>query len=94
MPQDRLDHDVRQAIADKLKEGKRPITMSAGEEAVYQFCIELSLNHRVSDPTFNALKKIFSEQQIVDLIVISGEHSNQRVNYRTFDNSSMPRNAM
>jgi 4-carboxymuconolactone decarboxylase len=62
------------AIADKLKEGKRPTTMSAAEEAVYQFCVEMSLDHKVSDPTFNAMRKLFSDQQIVDLIVISGEY--------------------
>jgi 4-carboxymuconolactone decarboxylase len=63
------------AIADALGEGKRPAAMSADEEAVYQFCVELSLNHKISDPTFNALRKRFSEQQVVDLIVISGEYS-------------------
>lgn len=69
-----LKAGLPQAVADKLKEGKRPTTMSAAAAAVYQFCIEMSLDHRVSDPTFSAIKKLFSEQQIVDLIVISGEY--------------------
>ncbi len=63
------------AVADALKNGQRPTAMSAEEGAVYQFCVELSLEHRVSDATFDALRKLFSEQQIVDLIVISGEYS-------------------
>ena len=65
---------VPPAIADAVQEGKRPTTMSDTEEAVYQFCVELSLEHRVTDATFNKLKGFFSEQQIVDLIVISGEY--------------------
>jgi 4-carboxymuconolactone decarboxylase len=70
-----LKAGLPQAVADELKEGKRPTTMSAAEAAVYQFCVEMSLNHKVSDPTFSGLKKIFSDQQIVDLIVISGEYT-------------------
>jgi 4-carboxymuconolactone decarboxylase len=69
-----LKAGLPRAVADQLKEGKRPTTMSAEQAAVYQFCIEMSLNHRVSDPTFSAIQKFFSEQQIVDLIVISGEY--------------------
>ncbi len=61
-------------VAEKLKEGKRPTTMSAEEAAVYQFCVEMSLNHRVSDATFGALRKLFSDQQIVDLVILSGEY--------------------
>ena len=70
-----LKAGLPQAVADQLKEGKRPAAMSAEEAAVYQFCVEMSLDHKVSDPTFSTLKKLFSEQQIVDLIVISGEYS-------------------
>jgi 4-carboxymuconolactone decarboxylase len=70
-----LKAGLPQAIADALKEGKRPTSMSATEEAVYQFCVELSLTHRVSDATFDRLRAAFSEQQVVDLIVISGEYS-------------------
>jgi 4-carboxymuconolactone decarboxylase len=70
-----LKAGLPQAVADKLKEGKRPTTMSPEETAVYQFCMEMSLNHRVSDPTFSAIRTVFSEQQIVDLIVLSGEYT-------------------
>ena len=69
-----LKAGLSKAVADQLKEGKRPAGMSPEEAAVYQFCVELSLNHRVSDATFNALKKYFNDQQIVDLIVISAEY--------------------
>lgn len=61
-------------IADELKEGRRPANMSAGEEAVYQFCMELSLNHAVSDAAFERVRSLLGEQQTVDLIVVSGTY--------------------
>jgi 4-carboxymuconolactone decarboxylase len=69
-----LKAGLPQTVADQLKQGKRPSPMSAEQAAVYQFCVEMSLNHGVSDPTFDALRKIFNDQQIVDLIAISGEY--------------------
>ncbi len=69
-----LKAGLSKTVADQLKEGKHPTTMSAEEEAVYQFCVELSLDHKVSDSTFNTLKKFLNEQQIVDLIIISAEY--------------------
>jgi 4-carboxymuconolactone decarboxylase len=62
------------ALADALKEGRRPTNMTADEEAVYQFCIELSLNHGVTDATFDRVHSQLGEQQTVDLIVVSGTY--------------------
>jgi 4-carboxymuconolactone decarboxylase len=69
-----LKAGLSKAVADQLKEGKRPTAMTAEEAAVYQFCVELSLDHKVSDATFDTLKKFLNERQIVDLIVISAEY--------------------
>ena len=60
------------ALANALKDGRRPATMAADEEAVYQFCLELSLNHAVTDGTFDRVHNLLGEQQTVDLIVLSG----------------------
>jgi 4-carboxymuconolactone decarboxylase len=62
------------AIADALKEGRRPAKMAANEEAVYQFCMEMSLNHAVSDATFDRVHSLLGEQQTVDLIVLNGTY--------------------
>lgn len=35
--------------------------MQPDEAAVYDFCMELSMKHKVSDATFERLRKIFSE---------------------------------
>jgi 4-carboxymuconolactone decarboxylase len=48
--------------------------MAADEDAVYQFCLEMSLNHKVNDASFNRVKTMLGEQQTVDLIVLSGTY--------------------
>jgi 4-carboxymuconolactone decarboxylase len=69
-----LKAGLSSAIADAVRDGKRPANMSAEEEAVYQFCVELSLNHAVSDVTFDRVRSLLGEQQTVDLIVLSGTY--------------------
>ena len=66
---------LSQAVADDLKVGRRPASMQADEEAVYDFCIELMQDRKVSDGTFAKLRALFSEQQIVDLVAVSGFYS-------------------
>jgi 4-carboxymuconolactone decarboxylase len=61
-----------QPIADDLKAGRRPAGMQPDEEAVYDFCVELMRDRRVDDATFAKLKAHFSEQQIVDLVAVTG----------------------
>jgi 4-carboxymuconolactone decarboxylase len=62
------------AVADDLGEGKRPASMQPDEAAVYDYCMELSTKHEVSDATFKRLREVFSEQQIVDLTAVSGTY--------------------
>jgi 4-carboxymuconolactone decarboxylase len=65
---------LSEAVASDLKEGKRPSKMAADEAAVYQFCVEMTLDHQVSDASFNKLKTVMNEQQIVDLMMVSGTY--------------------
>jgi 4-carboxymuconolactone decarboxylase len=60
------------AIAEALKEGKRPAAMQQDEAAVYDFCVELSKRQHVSDATFARAKALLGEQQIVDLVALTG----------------------
>jgi 4-carboxymuconolactone decarboxylase len=62
------------AVADDLGEGKRPASMQPDEAAVYDYCMELSTKHEVSDATFKRLREVFIEQQIVDLTSVSGTY--------------------
>lgn len=61
-----------QAVADDIKVGRRPTSMQKDEEAVYDFCVELMRDHKVSDATFAKLRDVFTEQQVVDLVAVSG----------------------
>jgi 4-carboxymuconolactone decarboxylase len=63
-----LSEDKIKAIA----EGRRPVGMSADEEAVYNFITELYKTRRVSDATFAAVKNLAGERGVVDLMVSSG----------------------
>jgi 4-carboxymuconolactone decarboxylase len=62
------------AIAADLQAGRRPANMADDEDVVFQFCLEMSLNHRVSDATFNRIMSVLGEQPTVDLIVLSGTY--------------------
>jgi 4-carboxymuconolactone decarboxylase len=61
-------------IIAELKAGKRPSSMAEDEALVYDFVTELTATHKVSDQTYARAKKIFSDQQIVDLTAVSGNY--------------------
>ena len=65
---------LSESVAADLKQGKRPASMLDDEAAVYDYCMELSTRHAVSDATFEQMRKIFSEQQIVDITTVSGAY--------------------
>jgi 4-carboxymuconolactone decarboxylase len=60
-------------IAD-LKEGTRPSKMAEDEAVVYDFVNELTTTQKVSDETYARAKKIFNDQQIVDLTAVAGNY--------------------
>jgi 4-carboxymuconolactone decarboxylase len=67
-----LKAGLPQAVVDDLKVGKRPASMQPDETAVYDLCTDLAKDHVVSDATFKKARELFSDQQIVDLITVSG----------------------
>ena len=60
-------------VAD-LKAQKRPASMKADEAAVYDFVMELSTKHQVSDEAFARARQILGEQQVVDLTAVTGTY--------------------
>ena len=48
--------------------------MQADEAAVYDFVMELSTTHAVSDQTFRRAKMLLGEQQVVDLTAVTGTY--------------------
>ena len=63
-----------ESVAEDLRQGKRPAAMKADEAVVYDFCTELSTKHAVSDDTWKRVREAFSDQQIADLIAVSGAY--------------------
>jgi 4-carboxymuconolactone decarboxylase len=61
-------------IIAELKEDKRPPNMAEDEALTYDFVTELTTTKKVSDDTFARAKKIFGEQQIVDLTAVAGNY--------------------
>ena len=62
------------SIADDLKAGIRPRDMKEDEEVVYDVCMTLSKEHEISDELFDRAVAILGEQQLVDLIAVSGTY--------------------
>jgi len=63
-----------EVMAD-LAQGKRPAAMQPDEAIVYDFCTELHRTHFVSDATFKKAKEMLGEQQLVDLMAVSGAYT-------------------
>jgi len=61
-------------IIAELKTGTRPSQMAEDEAVVYDFVSELTTTHAVSDQTYARAKKLFSDQQIVDLTAVAGNY--------------------
>jgi 4-carboxymuconolactone decarboxylase len=61
-------------IIAELKTGKRPSGMAEDEAVVYDFVTELTTTQKVSDETYARAKKIFNDQQIVDLTGVAGNY--------------------
>ena len=67
-----LRHGVAESVPEDLKAGRRPTEMKPDEAAVYDFCMELSTTHLVSDETFALTRSLLGEQALADLTAISG----------------------
>jgi 4-carboxymuconolactone decarboxylase len=62
------------SVADDLKANIRPRGMKPDEEVVYDVCMELSTKHEISDELFHKAKAVLGEQQLVDLVAVSGTY--------------------
>lgn len=66
---------LSESVVADLQAGRRPQGMKADEAVVYDLCMELSTTRQVGDATWKRAKEIFTEQQIVDLISVSGTYA-------------------
>ena len=67
-----LQAGLAKPICDQIALDKRPTGMAADETAVYDFCNEMHRTKRVSDQTFAAVRAHLSEEQLMDLIAVTG----------------------
>ena len=61
-------------IIAELKSGKRPSKMAEDEAVVYDFVTELTTTQKISDETYARARKVFGDQQIVDLTAVAGNY--------------------
>jgi len=61
-------------IIAELKASKKPSNMAEDEAVVYDFVTELTSTQKVSDETYARAKKVFNDQQIVDLTAVAGNY--------------------
>ena len=66
---------LKQDLLDAIAVGKRPAGMSADEDIVYNFTVELLKNKQVSDGTFERAKNRFGTRGVVDMAGISGYYT-------------------
>ena len=62
------------AVMADLRACRRPAQMQEDERLVFDFCIQLSLNHRVPDALWQEVVERMGEQAAVDLTVLSGTY--------------------
>ena len=78
-----LKAGISKDIADAIADGRRPVAMSADEETVYDFTIELQKNKRVSDATFSRAEQRFGKKGVVDMVAISGYYTSLAMQLNT-----------
>ena len=62
-------------VIDAIAHRRRPAAMLQDEAAVYDFCIELHRQKKVSDATYASALALFGEQGVVDLAGINGYYT-------------------
>ena len=65
---------LSEVVMSSLRECRRPDGMQPDEALVYDFCVQLSLNHRVPDDLWSRAVASMGEQQVIDLVVLSGTY--------------------
>jgi len=70
-----IKEGISEATASDLKAGRRPASMQPDEAAVYDLCMEISTTRTVSDATYRRAAQALNEQQMVDLLTLTGTYT-------------------
>ena len=66
---------IAEEIIEALAKGERPRFAKDDEAAVYEFCSELYATRRVSEAKYEAARRHFGEQGVVELVGILGYYA-------------------
>jgi 4-carboxymuconolactone decarboxylase len=66
---------LRPEIVNALAAGRRPPNMTADEEILYDFSIELQQNQSVSDTTYERMLNRFGEKGVAEATLLQGEYT-------------------
>lgn len=61
-------------VMDELRQCRRPASMQEDERLVFDYCVQLTMNHRVPDPLWQEAVARMGEQAVIDLTVLSGTY--------------------
>jgi 4-carboxymuconolactone decarboxylase len=70
-----MQNGFSQEVIDAIAAWRRPSGLADDEAAVYDFCIELHRQKRVSDETYARALALFGEKGVVDLMGINGYYT-------------------
>jgi len=85
-----LREGVAESTLGDLKAGRRPASMKADEAAVYDLCMEVSTTHKVADATYARAARVLNEQQLVDLLTLSGTYATLAMMMNGFEQELPP----
>ena len=63
---------VPDVVIEDIRAGKRPAAMQPDEAVVYDVVTEILNRRQLSDDTFARAKQMLGEQQVVDLVAVTG----------------------
>ena len=66
---------IAQHVIDAIAQRRVPVGLAADEQAVYDFCVELQRDRRVSDATYAAALGRFGEHGVTDLMGLNGYYT-------------------
>jgi 4-carboxymuconolactone decarboxylase len=70
-----LKAGIKQETITAIAEGRRPASMTADEEMVYEFCSEIRQHQSVCDATYAPVVKRFGEQGMIDITALCGYYT-------------------
>jgi len=79
-----LKAGLEQEVIDAIAEIKRPDFKRDDDEALFNFCVALILDHEVPDETYASAIEHFGEHGVMDIIGVSGYYVITSMTLKTF----------